>query len=309
MDLRQLTYFMAVAEERHLGRAAERLHLSQPPLTRQIKALEADLGVELFVRTPRGMVLTQAGEALQRDAQNIVGLVAQAADRAHRSGRGQLGRIDVGLYGSATFGVVPQVLSLFRETHPDVDVSLHYAQTPQQIPALRQGRVLIVFERLLPNESDLAVELVARERLLVAVGQRHPLASLDEVPISALQGQTLRVGTSPAAAATVVELCRNHGFEPHFARQASDVIMATLLTGIGTDVTLVPESMANVKVPGVVYRELDRSLEGAHMDVYCYFRKDERSPLLAAMRKVVAEFRAQSLEAVRLRAAGGVSAA
>ena len=115
------------------------------------------------------MVLTQAGETLLQDARNILGLVGQAANRAQRAGNGEVGRLDIGLYGSATFGLVPQVLALFRSTCPDVEMALHYAQTPQQVPALRQGRVLIVFERLLPHEDDLMVELVARERLLVAV--------------------------------------------------------------------------------------------------------------------------------------------
>jgi DNA-binding transcriptional LysR family regulator len=138
MDLRQLSYFVAVAETRHLGRAAERLHLSQPPLTQQIQQLEAELGVQLFRRTPRGMELTQAGEELLRDALNIRSLVVQGAERAQRAGRGQAGRLDVGVYGSSIFGLVPQVLSAFHVAHPDVDLVLHHAQTPEQLPALRQ---------------------------------------------------------------------------------------------------------------------------------------------------------------------------
>jgi len=295
MDLRKLTCFMAVAEERHLGRAAERLHMTQPPLTRQIKALEEDLGVELFLRTPRGMVLTQAGDTLLNDARNIFGLVTQAAERAHRAGGGMVGRLDVGLYGSATFGVIPQVLTSFRETHPDVDVSLHYAQTPQQIPALRQGRVLIVFERLLPNESDLEVTLVARERLLLAVSDRHPLASKRAVHIRELEGLSIGVGTALSGVTMVVELCRSNGFEPLLAPPASDVIMATLLTAIGNYVTFVPASMTNVRIPGITYLELDPSITGAYMDVFCYYQKGERSPLLKAMLEVVTTFRERSL--------------
>src|SRR5205085_7234411 len=138
MDFRQLSYFAAVAEERHLGRAAERLHISQPPLTRHIKALESDLGVQLFIRTPRGMLLTEAGETLLKDAQAILGMLRSAADRAQRSGSGQAGRLDIGLYGSATFGVVSEVLTRFKAGYPDVDIALHYAQTPAQVLALRQ---------------------------------------------------------------------------------------------------------------------------------------------------------------------------
>ncbi len=282
MDLRQLSYFVAVAEEGHLGRAAQRLCMSQPPLTRHVKAMEAGLGVRLFDRTPRGMRLTEAGEALLKDAREILRMLHGAADRAQRVGTGQRGRLDVGLYGSATFGVVPRILARFCEEHPDVDLSLHYAQTPAQVQALRQGRVLIVFERMLPRDPDIHTELVAREPLAVAVNQRHRLARQKTVDVSSLRDETLRIGTSPSAAATVVDLCRRHGFEPQFAPADSDVITTTLLTAIGTDVALVPWSITHVHFPGIVYIPLRRN-GGASMDLYCFHLRQERSPLLAAM--------------------------
>jgi DNA-binding transcriptional LysR family regulator len=282
VDLRQLSYFVAVAEEGHLGRAAQRLCMSQPPLTRHVKAMEAGLGVQLFDRTPRGMRLTEAGEALLKDAREILRMLHGAADRAQRVGTGQRGRLDVGLYGSATFGVVPRILARFCEEHPDVDLSLHYAQTPAQVQALRQGRVLIVFERMLPRDPDIHTELVAREPLAVAVNQRHRLARQKTVDVSSLRDETLRIGTSPSAAATVVDLCRRHGFEPQFAPADSDVITTTLLTAIGTDVALVPWSITHVHFPGIVYIPLRRN-GGASMDLYCFHLRQERSPLLAAM--------------------------
>jgi DNA-binding transcriptional LysR family regulator len=282
VDLRQLSYFVAVAEEGHLGRAAQRLCMSQPPLTRHVKAMEAGLGVRLFDRTPRGMRLTEAGEALLKDAREILRMLHGAADRAQRVGTGQRGRLDVGLYGSATFGVVPRILARFCEEHPDVDLSLHYAQTPAQVQALRQGRVLIVFERMLPRDPDIHTELVAREPLAVAVNQRHRLARQKTVDVSSLRDETLRIGTSPSAAATVVDLCRRHGFEPQFAPADSDVITTTLLTAIGTDVALVPWSITHVHFPGIVYIPLRRN-GGASMDLYCFHLRQERSPLLAAM--------------------------
>jgi DNA-binding transcriptional LysR family regulator len=277
-----LSYFVAVAEEGHLGRAAQRLCMSQPPLTRHVKAMEAGLGVRLFDRTPRGMRLTEAGEALLKDAREILRMLHGAADRAQRVGTGQRGRLDVGLYGSATFGVVPRILARFCEEHPDVDLSLHYAQTPAQVQALRQGRVLIVFERMLPRDPDIHTELVAREPLAVAVNQRHRLARQKTVDVSSLRDETLRIGTSPSAAATVVDLCRRHGFEPQFAPADSDVITTTLLTAIGTDVALVPWSITHVHFPGIVYIPLRRN-GGASMDLYCFHLRQERSPLLAAM--------------------------
>jgi len=303
MDLRQLHYFVAVAEERHLRRAAERLHLSQPPLTRQIKALEEELGVELFVRTPRGMALTDAGETLLRDARAVFGMVESAAERARRSGLGQLGRLDIGIYGSATFGAVPEVLNLFRAKHPDVEIQLHYAQSLAQVSALRQGRVTIVFERTRPNDSDIEIELVAREQLVVAVNENHRLAGLKSVELTQLRTETLRIGSAPMEAARLVEMCHRHGFEPHFAPAASDVIMSTLLTAIGTEVALVPTSMTHVMFPGVRYIPL-KANPNAYMDLYCFYLKNERSPLLYSMLDVVRAYRSESLQRPARRAAG-----
>lgn len=290
MNLRQLTYFIAVAEERNLGRAAERLHMSQPPLTRQIKALEEAVGAQLFERMPRGMLLTQAGEALLQDARDIFGLVDQAADRARRVGSGTTGRIDVGLHGSAMFGVVPQVLTRFSEVHPEVEVSLHQGQTHQQVTAIRQRRVLIGFERMVPLDDDMAVELVARERLLVAMSSAHPFAGRDTVPVVLLRNQPIVTASSRSAPAITLRLCRAAGFEPRFSGQAGDLIMATLMTGISRQIALVPESMTNLRLPGVTYVPLETDGEAAHMEVHCFYRKDEASPVLHRMLEVVREF-------------------
>ena len=301
MELRQLNDFMAVAETRHLGRAAEKLRRSQPPLTRQIQQLEAELDVQLFRRTPRGMELTQAGEELLRDARNIRSLVAQASQRAQRAGRGQAGWLDVGVYGSSIFGLVPQVLSAFHAAHPEVEVVLHHAQTPAQLPALRQGRVQLVFGRLLPDESDIEMELVAREPLLLGLAETNPLAACDRIDVAALRDETLLAGSVPPIAAMTLQLCRAHGFEPRFGPPASDVVMATLLAAAGLGVTLVPGSMANVRFPGITYRPL-RTRAEAFMDLHCFHLRGNDSPLLAVMLETVRAFRAKNL---RRRAVSG----
>jgi DNA-binding transcriptional LysR family regulator len=291
MDVRQLSCFVAVAEERHLGRAAKRLSLSEPPLTRHIQALEQELGVQLFTRTPRGMTLTQGGESFLRDARGMFSLLGQAAERAQRAARGQTGRLAIGLYGTGVFGVVPQLLARFRRTHPDVDLSFHYAQTPEQVTALRQGRVLIVFERLLPsNEPDLEVELVAREPLMVAMSDSHLLARRKVVDIKLLKGEKIILGSSPVAAATAVELCRRNGFEPQFAPAASDLVMASLFACLGAGVALVPRSITHVEFPGIAYRALKRD-PAAFMDLHCYYLRGETSPLLQAMLTTVRALR------------------
>lgn len=306
MDLRQLTYFVAVAETGHLGRAAERLNLSQPPLTRQIQHLEDELAVKLFDRTSRGMSLTAAGHQLLQHARTLLALTDQAVQQTQLAARGEIGRLDVGLYGSAIFGLVPQVLAAFRSTHPDVELVLHHAQTPVQIPALRQGRVLVVFERLLPEEPDIEVTLVGREQLLLALAADHPLAAKPSVDVTALNGQTLIIGSSPSAAANALALCRAHGFEPRFAPPASDVVTATLLAATGVGVTLVPESMTHVHYPGVAYRPL-LSRVPAYMDLHCFYLRGTESPLLDAMLETVAQVRHQlSRRAARARDANAL---
>lgn len=291
MDLRKLSYFIAVAEERHLRRAAERLHLSQPPLTRHIKALEEELGVVLFIRTPRGMLLTPSGETLLQDAYAVMGMLNSAAERARLSGMGLRGQLDVGIYGSSTFGAIPALLHTFKKSHPEVEINLLYAQTPSQVSALRQRRISIAFERLLPNEPDIEVGLLLREKLVIAVNSNHRLADFKHVSISDLKSEKIRIGSAPAEAATLIELCREEGFEPQFTI-AKDVVLSTLLTAIGSEVSLVPQSMTNVAIPGIKYIPLNHK-QFIGMNLYYFYMKDDKSPLLQEILKVIHTYKNQ----------------
>jgi DNA-binding transcriptional LysR family regulator len=278
---RKLGYFIAVAEAGHVGRAAERLRISQPPLTRQIQALEAELGVALFQRTARGVTLTEAGEQLLADARNIGVMMDQATERAQRAGRGQVGRLDVGLYGSASFDIVPRLLAEFGGRYPDVKVVLHYAQAPQQVEALRQGRVHVVFERLLPEEPEIVTELVAREPVIVALPVDHPLARERSVAAAKLRNEPMIVQRAMNSALSTVAdgICRAHGFQPRAVQDASDVVTATIAAASNRAVCLVPASMRNVRIPGIVYRPL-RSAVAAYMELHCFYLRDNPMPLL-----------------------------
>nr|WP_315595882.1 LysR substrate-binding domain-containing protein [uncultured Cupriavidus sp.] len=289
MDLRQLTSFIAVAEEGQLSKAAARLCLSQPPVSRHIQALEGDLGVRLFDRTAAGMELTQAGKTLLGDARNIETLIREAAAKVQRASKGELGRLSVGVYGSAIFGVVPQILKDFNALYPDVETVTHYAQTPAQVQALRLGQVQIVFERLMPAESDINVELVCKEELLVAINESHPLAGADRVRIEDLRSETFIFGSDLTAASQVIELCKRAGFTPNVASSSSNVVTATLLAATGAGVTLVPESMVNVRFPGVRYLRLD-SPERQSMDLYCFYLNKELEPVVSNMLEVSRTF-------------------
>lgn len=293
MDSRKVKYFLAVAEERHLGRAAERLHMSQPPLTRQIQLLEEELGVTLFTRTARGMALTQAGEALMKDARHIQAMLEQAAERARRAGRGQEGRLDIGVYGSAMFDSVPRLLERFHQRHPQVRIVVHHAQTPAQVTALRQGRVLAVLERMRPREADIEEELVSREPLFVALHADDPLAVQAEVDILQLKDSPLLVQAAPSSQLlnVALELCRNSGFEPQIAQSTDDIVAATMMVAAGLGTCFVPRCMTRVQMPRLVYRPLTAP-HAAHMSLYCYYLKQETSPLLNAFLAELREFAA-----------------
>ena len=231
---------------------------------------------------PRFGEIHAAGQELLRHAHTILAGIARAAEQTRQVGLGKQGRLDVGVYGSAMFGLVPHILAAFRRDHPEVEVVLHHAQTPQQIDALRQGRVLLVFERLLPDERDIQVRHVAREPLLLAMRDDHPLATRPAVDVAHLANDTWIVGSSPSDAASAIDLCRTQGFEPRVAAPTPDVVTAALLASTGVGVTLVPQSMSHVHFPRLVYRPIAAPGAG-FMDFYCFHLRGSTSPLLAAM--------------------------
>lgn len=293
MDLRHLRYFVAVAEEENIGRAAARLHISQPPLTRQIQQLEEELGVTLFTRTPRGMTLTQAGELFLDEARNIRALVEQATERTQRAGQGKLGRIDVAIFGSAILDAIPKLLLAFRNRHPDVKVVLHTMTKAEQIEALRQRRISVGFNRMLAPLEDLETRQVTTEKLLLAVRADHPLARLESIPFAELQHHPLVLfptGARPSFIDKVIGLCSERGFQPKISQEVGDAVTGVALVAGGFGVCLVPESATTLQFPGVVYARLSDTPPNFHVDLSCLYRKGDASPILAAFLQTVAEY-------------------
>ena len=184
MELRHLRYFCAVAKELNIGRAAATLHISQPPLTRQIQQLEDELGAQLFKRSVKGMELTDAGRTLYADAKNILALAELATERTRRAAQGLIGRLDVGIFGSGVFDVVPRVLLRFRQAFPDVKVVLHTLDKAEQFEALRERRITIGFDRVVPKFPGIGSRVVMWEKLVrrpsrdqSAGGSQDPLAA------------------------------------------------------------------------------------------------------------------------------------
>jgi len=283
MDLRQMRYFLAVAEEGNLNRAAERLHMAQPPLTRQIRALEEELGTALFVRTPKGMDLTEAGAALLDEVPNLLALAARARERTLRAGQGLAGRLDVGIFGSGVLDVIPRMLARFHAERPEVRIVLHTQTKAEQIAALRERRIAIGFNRLVPPESDLVVETVLREKMVVALREQHPLAArkrlrlrdLDDVPMILYPNLPLR-----------------QAGQMRVEQEVEDVLTAIALVSGGFGLCITTESSMSLRLPGVAYRPLDcealRDIELA-----CLYRRGDASPVLAAFLQVVHGFARQ----------------
>lgn len=293
MDFRRLKYFLAVADELNFGRAAARLHISQPPLTRQIQLLEAELGVALFLRTPKGAELTGAGIHFVEEARNMIALAERAAERTLQAGRGEFGRIDVAVFGSSIFDFIPKLLMTFRRRYPDVKTVLHSMDRAAQLAALRDKRITVGFNRFFPDTPDIGVETVLRERVVVAVHRANPLARQKEIPLRDLAEHPMILFPSaprPGFMDVVIELCLSEGFRPRVAQETDDVVTGIALVSGGFGVSLVTESTINLKLPGVVYRPIKKS-PAPIVDLSCLYRKNDHLPILRAFLEVVREFR------------------
>lgn len=284
MDIRQIRYFIAVAEEANIGRAATRLHMSQPPLTRQIQQLEEELDTQLFVRTPRGMELTQAGALFLTEARNIRALIEQATERTQRAGQGKLGRLDVAIFGSAILDRIPKLILNFRNEYPDVNVVLHTMTKAEQISALRQNRITVGFNRMLAPLPDLCSEVIATESLLLAVNLNDPLAALTALRFDVLAQRPVILfpsGARPNFVDKVLSLCEARGFVPEIAQEVGDAVTGVALVASGFGVCVVPESATTLNFPGVVYIPFEDAPEDACVDLSCIYRADDQSPILS----------------------------
>lgn len=293
VELRHLRYFVAVVEQGSFRAAALRLHVSQPPLTRQIQQLEEVLGVPLLVRRPRGVEPTSAGLLFFEEARNILLLIEQAANRARLAGHGQLGRLDVGVFGSAVFDTIPRIIQAFRDHFPRVEVVLHNLDRTGQIRALRERRLTVGFNRFFDHEPDLSWEVIQTERLNVALHHAHPLAQHPQLGLAQIGTQELILyprTPRPSFIEQMLRLFHRKGVSPHVIHEVDDVVTAVALVSSGFGISLVTDSACNLRLPGVVYVPL-RSEDRATFDLCMIHRKDDESALLQAFLKTARDMR------------------
>ncbi|MEZ5840558.1 MAG: LysR family transcriptional regulator [Hyphomicrobiales bacterium] len=294
MELRHLRYFAAVARELNIGRAAVSLNISQPPLTRQIQQLEEDIGAQLFIRSVKGVELTEAGRTLYDEARNILALVDLASERTRRAARGLIGRLDVGIFGSGIFEVVPQVLLRFRKAFPEVNIVLHTMTKGEQVEALRQRRITIGFNRLVPCYPDIASTVVMWERLMVCVNTSNPLAERSEIALADLKDQPFVLFPNvarPNFIDFVTNQCQAQGFTPHVTQEVGDSVTGVALVASGFGVCIVPESVKAFKAANTRFLPLKES-PPTMLDVSCLYLLDDRSPVLREFLTILDQFRA-----------------
>lgn len=282
MDFRQLKYFMAVAEESNLSRAAARLHISQPPLTRQIQLLEESIGATLFLRTAKGMELTDAGQMFLDGVRSIFALIEQTTERTQRAEAGQLGRIDVGVFGSSVLSLIPGLLLSYRTIYPDVKIVLHTMGKKEQIEALRNRTLTVGLNRLVWDMPDITAEVLMNERLFIAVNQTHALARQKEIAFTELAHNPVVLFPSasrPNFIDHAIALCRAEGFQMQATQEVADAVTGVALVGGGFGICLVPESATALQIPNVVYRPI-KKVPAPTVDLSCLYRKEDQSPIL-----------------------------
>lgn len=289
MDLKQLRYFLALANEGSFSRASEQLHMAQPPLTRQIQSLEEELGTALFVRTPRGVDLTDAGKVMFQEVPNILALVKAAKEKTQYAGQGYLGRLDVGVFGSGILRVIPTLLAQFHQARPEVKLALYNMTKSQQIQALRERRITVGFSRLVPDEPDIAVEVVGRELLLVGLYEDHPLCAKSSITLRDLEDEPIILyPTSPVGsfAQEVISAFRNEGVRLHVAQEVEDILTCIALVSARFGLCITSASATSLCLPGVVYRPLD-SVWLREIELSVLYRHNDASPVLQAFLEVM----------------------
>jgi len=303
MELRHLRYFRAVAEELHFGRAAERLHIAQPPLSQQIRQLERELEVSLLVRNTRRVELTSAGKAYLDRAVAILDAVDEARRQAQRIARGAEGHLAIGCVGSATYSLLPRLVRALRDDLPGVGVSVRGEMlAPAQISALLAGDIDIALLRPPIDEPGVIVETVRRDRLIAALPEGHALAARNELSVNDFSDEEFIVHAGHGRSvmnSVLIAMCAEAGFVPRVRHEVEETSTLVTLVAAGLGVAVVPEPTAALDIAGVCYRPLRPARLG--VDLAVARATLTNSPLienaLSTLRRVAREPDARSADA------------
>ncbi|WP_395678418.1 LysR substrate-binding domain-containing protein [Inquilinus sp.] len=291
MDIRRLSYFVAVAEEAHFGRAAVRLGIAQPPLSRQIAQLEADLGALLFDRSRSQIRLTQAGMVLLERSRDILELIGQAEGEVRRIGEGSAGRLRIAFVGSATYGVLPDVIKAFRSEYPDVELSLSAMNNAELKRAAIQREIDIAVARPSLADEELKTEILHREPLILALPKSECPGGGGAVHLLGFRSSTFILyprDPRPSFADHALKLCMDHGFIPGSQLMAQDFQTAISLVAVGVGLCIVPASVSLSQRAGVEFRPISEPNPGTAISLN--YRRDNRTPHLVNFLRIARRF-------------------
>lgn len=258
METRHLKYFIAVAEERHFGRAALRLHMAQPPLSQQIRQLEELLGTPLLVRTTRKVDLTPAGQVLLDRGRALLQELDALVEDVQQVGAGATGVIRVGFTGTATYRLMPGIVQAARRTLPGLRITVQGEMlTPQMEAALEEGRLDVAVLRPPVRSDEIALRLLEQDQLVAALPADSPLAERGTLDITELSAEDFIGYPSYSAVSSIsVEACRKAGFQPRLVQEAKETSTLLSLVAAGMGVALVPMTSRMFSFQGVVFRPL-----------------------------------------------------
>jgi len=298
VELRQLRYFVAVAEELHFGRAAERLHISQPPLSIQIRNLEEELGLELFARK-RHVELTAAGQEFLRYVHRALEQIQQGVRSAQRVERGERGELNVGFISSTASTFMPWLLRVFRERYPDVELVLNEGDTWTQFRGLSEGRLSVGVVRGPVSVPGLASTTVLTEPLIVALPSSHPLAKMRRVSVPSLAQEAFVMVPRQIGALhdEINRLCTKAGFSPRVSQVALQLHIVVSLVSARVGIALLPASSQLLPIDGVVFRPLVRS--DASVQIAVVYRANDRSPIVREFIEVARQVFAGGVQGLR----------
>ncbi|MCP1203096.1 LysR family transcriptional regulator [Acetobacter oryzoeni] len=289
LQLTQVRCFVAVAEELHFGRAAARLNMTQPPLSRQIQLLEHTLGVGLLERTSRNVRLTQAGIVFLPEARRLLRSAEDAMLTARRAGRGALGQIAIGFTPSSSYDFLPRLISALQNEYPDIELILEEMITRDQITALASNRIDLAFVRPPFGATDVTFQPVRYERIVAALPAHHPLAHRMAITSTDLEGQDLIMYSVLGGGYfhdLVQRLLVSANIQPRLIHRLTQIhaLLSMVKTGVG--MALIPESAARLGIENVICRPLAFG-DDIQAELYMAHRTQDNSPLLSSVMAVV----------------------
>jgi DNA-binding transcriptional LysR family regulator len=293
MELRHLRYVVTLAETLHFGRAAQQLHLSQPPLSHQIRQLEEELRIKLFHRTKRQVQLTEAGRMFVQEARVILAQASHAANLASRVNQGEVGQLTIGVAGPADAPVFVEILRAFSRRYPKVRIVLRNLSSLDQTQAIGDGRLHVGFVALPIDDAGLATETVMRQPIMIALPEGHPLAKHDRVPLHALAGEPQIMfarSNGPRFFDAVLAACREAGFSMNIAHEVDNLYTACALVAAGLGVCLVPAGVQDShSTTSIVLRPVRPALPHIDMHIALAYKPQTTNELVKLFVEVVRE--------------------